>query len=789
MKNIFILLVTFISFFLASGWAVAQQSRTDVKIDGMYFSYYSNKNEVVKLQFNIAGKNVSEIELYVKYKYKGQGGGFKTANIKCSSTDLGTRNDYPIITTNCSDSANLIQYLMGDTKVIRLKKRSASGVITNLQILKYIHKESFYQQLKKNSSHSIEDHIVFMKEEKIKANIRVAIAKEELQAKAAKDKAERAAKAAKEKAERAAKAAKEKAERAAKATKEKADRVARAAKEKAEREAKAAKDKIERNAKAKIEKKAKAKAAKERVKRESIAKVERDIIKKEKMERELKLKIELEKWNRKDEVKLFLYDIKTFVIANPSKLDNRKLIKLLKPIKDIDRQKLTITSKNIILINNLAKFLFLNVDFYTFRQNNVSDRDNAKMLVLENEIKSKLEAEARAKKVAQEEAIRAAEIKALQDSKELEEKEFILSFIKIKMKIITDFMSDLVDNDPFNDNSYDLLILLENYNEKVDNSPNSLNEQDLDILLKGIRKLSLYKDYESYLFSYKSNDTEYDKREVRFNLIKKNKKETLLTLKNEKKAKSKLIMEAKLKADLKAKAQLDLEAKVKAENEAKAIEDRAARSKSEREIKAKADREARAKIEKQIKAKAGKELKAEREAQGMVDREFIRNGNYQKLYGKEQKFMSNLISETLRASRGKTQAMTKRLWIEASRELCGSNTFSARREKKDWIGKLVEVNMDDKGEVDIKISIENKNMLSDYKVPEELIDSILSIELGDMSFWGYAKNGPLVKFSGSFRLGNMNESECLDAGFTASPELIDETFSFDIKKLELIKFY
>ena len=92
MKNIFILLVTFISFFLASGWAVAQQSRTDVKIDGMYFSYYSNKNEVVKLQFNIAGKNVSEIELYVKYKYKGQGGGFKTANIKCSSTDLGTRN-------------------------------------------------------------------------------------------------------------------------------------------------------------------------------------------------------------------------------------------------------------------------------------------------------------------------------------------------------------------------------------------------------------------------------------------------------------------------------------------------------------------------------------------------------------------------------------------------------------------------------------------------------------------------------------------------------------------------
>ena len=66
-------------------------------IDGMYFSYYSNKEEIAKLEFNIAEKNISNIKLYIKYINMGTGFRIREDNISCSARDVGTRDDFPPI--------------------------------------------------------------------------------------------------------------------------------------------------------------------------------------------------------------------------------------------------------------------------------------------------------------------------------------------------------------------------------------------------------------------------------------------------------------------------------------------------------------------------------------------------------------------------------------------------------------------------------------------------------------------------------------------------------------------
>ena len=696
-------------------------------IGGMYFSYYENDGEIVKLEFNIAEGNMTNIDLYIKYDYRG----FKEVTISCDSTYYNKRVNYTRINTNCN-KGSIRQFLYGDINLIRLKKRSENGVVANLNILRISHKESFYKQLKKNPSHNIKNHIFFVKEEIKKAEIKI---KQD-----AKIKAERELKAS---IKRELKASIKREKDIAKANKEARERKESQAKAKEEREAKA------RIEKAKSEKKAQAKA---------------------KIVAELNL--ELAEWNKKNKIKLFLYDIENFVKIYPKKLDNRKLIKLLKPVKDLDNKKLAITSDNLYFVDNLDSFLMSNSDFYDFRKTSIADRENAKILALDNEMKAKKEARERAIKEAKLKLERKAKIEKLRKAKEEEEKEFMLSFVKLKISIFSEFMNNFIDNYPLNDKSYDLLIILEKYNDKVLNYPNDLNEDDIEILTNSIKKLSLYEDYEPYLNKYIKNNADYNNHLERFKLIKKEKEEELLALKNEIIAKQ----EAIKRTEADTKKRMVQEAAKKAAI-VKAKQDAIAKAKQDT-----IDKEEKAKAEKKALDKEAKNAKSRAIATQNADIK----ANVTLAYGRQQKYMYDLVRKTIQNSRGKSPAAQKRMWIDASKKLCSSTTFNAYGDKKDWVGKLTKVSMDDTGEVSIKISILNANTLWVYSVPVYLVDSIVNIDLGPLNWLDYAKNGPLIKFSGNFKKGNMNESECLDAGLTSAPELVDESFSFKLRELKLL---
>ena len=254
-------------------------------IGGMYFSYYAYKDEIVKLEFNIAEGNLTPIELYIKYKNRG----LKEVTISCDPTYYNKKVNYTRINTNCN-RGSIRQFLYGDINLIRLKKRSEHGIIANLKILRIIHKESFYKQLDKDPLYSIEDHIIYIKDEVIRKTKLKAQRKAEQEAKL---KAEREAKL---KAEREAKL---KAEQEAKL---KAEREAKL-KIEAQREAKL-KEERERPAKLKAQREAKLKAeqeAKLKAQREAKLKAEREA--KLKAEREAKLKAEQEARLRAEELK------------------------------------------------------------------------------------------------------------------------------------------------------------------------------------------------------------------------------------------------------------------------------------------------------------------------------------------------------------------------------------------------------------------------------------------------------------------------------------------------------
>ena len=725
-------------------------------IGGMYFSYYENDGEIVKLEFNIAEGNMTNIDLYIKYDYRG----FKEVTISCDSTYYNKRVNYTRINTNCN-KGSIKQFLYGDINLIRLKKRSENGVVANLNILRISHKESFYKQLKKNPSHNIKNHIFFVKEEIKKAEIKI---KQD-----AKIKAERELKAS---IKRELKASIKREKDIAKANKEARERKESQAKAKEEREAKARieKAKSEKKAIARAKKEAKAKEERQAKARIEKAKSEKKAQAKAKIVAELNL--ELAEWNKQNKIKLFLYDIENFVKTYPKKLDNRKLIKLLKPVKDIDNKKLAITSDNLYFVDNLDNFLMSNSDFYDFRKKSIADRENAKILALDNEMKAKKEARERAIKEAKLKLERKAKIEKLRKAKEEEEKEFMLSFVKLKISIFSEFMNNFIDNYPLNDKSYDLLIILEKYNDKVLNYPNDLNEDDIEILTNSIKKLSLYEDYEPYLNKYIKNNADYNNHLERFKLIKKEKEEELLALKNEIIAKQ----EAIKRTEADTKKRMDQEAAKKAAI-VKAKQDAIAKAKQDtidKEEKAKAERKALDKEAKNAKSRAIATQNADIKA------------NVTLAYGRQQKYMYDLVRKTIQNSRGKSPAAQKRMWIDASKKLCSSSIFNAYGDKKDWVGKLTKVSMDDKGEVSITISILNENTLWVYSVPVYLVDSIVNIDLGPLNWLDYAKNGPLIKFSGNFKKGNMNESECLDAGLTAAPELVDESFSFKLRELKLL---
>ena len=92
----FLLIITFL-YILTSISQVSGES-SEESIGGMYFSYFSNKDEIAKLEFNIAEKNITNIKLDIKYYNRG----IKEINISCDSTDLSKRKDYHQINITCN---------------------------------------------------------------------------------------------------------------------------------------------------------------------------------------------------------------------------------------------------------------------------------------------------------------------------------------------------------------------------------------------------------------------------------------------------------------------------------------------------------------------------------------------------------------------------------------------------------------------------------------------------------------------------------------------------------------
>ena len=326
---------------------------SDEPIGGMYFSYYSKNGETAKLEFNIAERNISNISLDLKYLDRTSAGAkkYREKIILCNSADYGTRKDYPPISSTCI-SSGLNLYLMGNTDLIILKKRSKNGIIANLKILKYKYKKSFYEQLKINPDHTIEEHVSFVNEkiknDKIRAD-KEALIKERLKKKLILEK-----------------------ERKLKIEKEARDKLKR---EKAEKEArlkaeKISKDNAEKAKQLKIEKQKKEKAKKEA---------------KEKLEREKKLKdamIIKEKtqyWNK--ELEFYLINIQSFLKTNPNTIDNFKLIKVLSPVSNI-KNKSDLNKLDLIKINDLVNFIKNNVEI----SNYIEKKYNDKLKIIENNI-------------------------------------------------------------------------------------------------------------------------------------------------------------------------------------------------------------------------------------------------------------------------------------------------------------------------------------------------------------------------------------------------------------------
>ena len=270
-------------------------------IGGMYFSYYANKDEVAKVEFNIAEDNITNIELYIQYYNRG----LKEVSISCEDTDLSRREDFHSINIICN-KLDIRQYLIGDINLLKLKKRSEKGITANLKILRIAHKKSFYEQLDKNPSYNMEDHQIYIKEEIIRES--KLKAEQEAKLKAEQEAKLKAEQEAKLKAEQEAKL---KAEQEAKlrAELESKLKVELEAKIKAELEAKIKAD-IEAELKAKKQAKLDAELeAKLKVERQAKLKAEREA--KLKAEQEAKLKAEQEaKLKAEREAKLRAEELK-----------------------------------------------------------------------------------------------------------------------------------------------------------------------------------------------------------------------------------------------------------------------------------------------------------------------------------------------------------------------------------------------------------------------------------------------------------------------------------------------
>jgi hypothetical protein len=121
----------------------------------------------------------------------------------------------------------------------------------------------------------------------------------------------------------------------------------------------------------------------------------------------------------------------------------------------------------------------------------------------------------------------------------------------------------------------------------------------------------------------------------------------------------------------------------------------------------------------------------------------------------------------------------KRIWIDASKELCLSNEFNATGPKSEWVGHVSNVRMRDNGSLVLAVDIKDGNKVRDLDVDKKFVSLVEDLKAGSL----FTK-GKSVRFSGKFSKGDTDENECLDAGLDSNPELDGETFSFTFTKIE-----
>ena len=187
--------------------------------------------------------------------------------------------------------------------------------------------------------------------------------------------------------------------------------------------------------------------------------------------------------------------------------------------------------------------------------------------------------------------------------------------------------------------------------------------------------------------------------------------------------------------------------------------------------------------------KAEEERKKKSEARELAKQkkaEEIRSIKTSKFYEgpSSQIYFLDLVFETLNSiSPDTTQAKRKWTWIQANKKLCSSSLFDALALKKDWIGYVETIVMQDDGDLILEVDIDDfGNEVRDSSVNEKLIDFVVNLK-AEQGF--KKKSGDLVRFSGFFVRGKGSENECIRAGFDANPEITNEELKFEFTDIKI----
>jgi len=153
---------------------------------------------------------------------------------------------------------------------------------------------------------------------------------------------------------------------------------------------------------------------------------------------------------------------------------------------------------------------------------------------------------------------------------------------------------------------------------------------------------------------------------------------------------------------------------------------------------------------------------------------------------KQQVFMKTLIDQTQRSvASSDSSAMKKKLWIDASNQLCTDKTFDAFGTKRNWIGRVSSISMQDDGDITVYLKIDN----DDNKVVDTISTSMDNFQAWENLLLSL-REGNYVQFSGVFLRGDRSENECLNASSLFSdstPELSDKNFKFNLYSLGKIE--